>query len=82
MAMDEAGASVDEDSSCLLLLLIVVVFPLLEVGASEGEDSSCEDSKSGTENGVAKKTRNSGTSERHGHQPVIGKREPSAYAIE
>ena len=41
-------------------------------GTSEGEDSSCEDSKS-TENGAAKKPRDSESTEKHGHQAVIGK---------
>ena len=51
-----------------------------QTGASEGEDSSCEDSnsKSLTEDGATKKTRNSESNERPGHQPVIGMlREPS-----
>lgn len=43
-------------------------------GTSEGEDSSCEDSKAGVENGAAKKTtRDSETTERHGNQQVFGK---------
>ncbi|KAJ7387535.1 hypothetical protein OS493_000866 [Desmophyllum pertusum] len=42
-------------------------------GTSEGEDSSCEDSKAGVENGAAKKTtRDSETTERHGNQQVFG----------
>lgn len=41
-------------------------------GASEGEDSSCEDSKTGAENGATQKTTDSDTTERQGHQPAIG----------
>lgn len=44
------------------------------VGTSEGEDSSCEDSKQGVENGAAKKTiRDSNATAKQGHQPVFGK---------
>ncbi|XP_078360674.1 GREB1-like protein isoform X2 [Oculina patagonica] len=42
-------------------------------GTSEGEDSSCEDSKPGVENGAAKKTiRDSNATAKHGHQQVFG----------
>lgn len=44
------------------------------IGTSEGEDSSCDDSKSGVENEAAKKTiRDSKATAKHGHQPVFGK---------
>ena len=44
------------------------------VGASEGEDSSCEDTKSGVENEAAKKTiRDPKGAIKQGHQPVFGK---------
>ena len=43
------------------------------VGTSEGEDSSCEDSKTGVENEAGKKTiRDSKAATKHGHQPVFG----------
>lgn len=50
-----------------------VVF-FLWVGTSEGEDSSCEDSKSGVENEAGKKTiGDPKVATKHGHQPVFGK---------
>ena len=40
-------------------------FVLIEAGASEGEDSSCEDSKTASENEASKKARTSeGTEKR------------------
>ena len=44
------------------------------VGTSEGEDSSCEDFKTGVENEAGKKTiRDPKGATKHGHQPVFGK---------
>lgn len=53
--------------NCLSLFNI---FRFIEANASEGEDSSCEDSKSVSENEI-KKTRASETTEKR--QPAIGK---------
>ena len=53
--------------NCFSLLYI---FRFVEAAASEGEDSSCEDSKSAYEN-EAKKARVSETTEKR--QPAIGK---------
>ena len=48
-----------------------VYFP--SVGTSEGEDSSCEDSKPGVENEAGKKTiTDPKATTKHGNQPVFG----------
>ena len=48
-----------------LNLIILMFFILIEAGASEGEDSSCEDSKTASENEASKKARTSeGTEKR------------------
>ena len=43
------------------------------IGTSEGEDSSCEDSKPGVEIEAGKKTiTDRKATTKHGHQPVFG----------